>query len=141
VTGSNACGVCGFELWNPISPTSALAVSELSLYDDARFAGRSILRLREHEESLDQLSPELASAFMADIQKVSRALRKVTGSERINVAILGNTVPHVHAHLIPRYAGDEQYPGKSPWDDPRPKATLQKDRRVELMIELARELS
>lgn len=129
------CTECGFELWNPI-PTSELEVTDLSLYDDVRFPGRCILRLRQHEERLEQLDSAVATAFMADVQRAVRALSMVTGSERINVAILGNAVPHLHAHLIPRYPERESKPMNSPWDDPRPKAALSETEKQRLMSEI-----
>jgi len=130
-----SCAECGFELWNPI-PASELKVTNLSLYDDARFPGRCILRLRQHEERLEQLDSVTATAFMADIQRAVRALSTATGSERVNVAILGNAVPHLHAHLIPRYPKQEAKPMNSPWDDPRPKATLPETEKQRLMSEI-----
>lgn len=129
------CGECGFELWNPIV-TTKLKVTDLSLYDDARFPGGCILRLRKHEEKLEQLDSAAATAFMDDIQHAVRALSTVTGAERINVAILGNTVPHLHAHLIPRYPGQEKRPKNSPWDDPRTKTPLQEDEKLQLMRDI-----
>lgn len=56
---------------------------------------------------------------MEEIQQSVTLLKQITGSDRINISFLGNTVPHMHAHLIPRYPHNEQYPGKSPWNDPR----------------------
>jgi diadenosine tetraphosphate (Ap4A) HIT family hydrolase len=130
---STPCLTCGFTLWSPIEPTPTFAVSELSLYSDARFTGRCILRLNQHAEQLDELEPELAAAFMQDIQTAGKAIREVTGAERVNLSILGNTVPHLHAHLIPRYPALEEKPGKSPWDDPRPKTELTVDTRSMLL--------
>lgn len=133
MTSADPCKTCGFDLWNPIAKTPALLVSDIALYDDARFPGRSILRLQQHEENLEQLETKLAFDFMKDIQTAIHALRVATGSERINVSILGNSVPHIHAHLIPRFAANEELPGKSPWDDPRVKTSLAEPQRIHLM--------
>lgn len=32
--------------------------------------------------------------------------RSLTGAVKINVDIHGNTMPHLHAHFLPRYVGD-----------------------------------
>lgn len=119
------CGECGFALWNPIETHHSLRAGDLGLYDDARFPGRSILRLREHATDLTQVSPVVLAAFMEDIQVAMRAIYLATGADRVNVAILGNEQPHVHAHLIPRYRSREQNPNRTPWDDPRPPQKLQ----------------
>lgn len=49
--------------------------------------------------------------FMRDVQKAARALHKVTGAVKINYEIHGNTVPHLHMHLFPRYL-DDGFPGE-----------------------------
>lgn len=110
---SRACATCGFSLWVPIA---ALSVSHVGLYDDARFPGRMIVSLNEHVEHYDQADPEVLSAFMSDLQRASLVLRKMGNVERVNVAILGNKDPHLHAHLIPRRVDDDNY-GLSPWEN------------------------
>lgn len=114
------CSQCDFSLWLPIE---TLSISSWGLYNDARFPGRGILSLSEHFEHLHEVPSEILNAFMGDVQTASRSMMKLPLVTRVNVAILGNTVAHVHAHLIPRYPG-EASPGKSPWDDPRPKGEL-----------------
>ena len=41
---------------------------------------------------------------------VERALRDTLRPDKINVASLGNQVPHVHWHVIPRFADDAHFP-------------------------------
>lgn len=131
----NKCETCGFELWNHIP--EPLPVSSLGLYSDNRFPGRSILKLNTHKETLEDLEPELLTAFMLDVQKAVKVLKQVTGSNRINVAVLGNTVPHVHAHRIPRYPETETFPGKSPWNDPRPLQPLTVTQQTWFLTEIS----
>jgi diadenosine tetraphosphate (Ap4A) HIT family hydrolase len=128
------CAVCGFTLWSPIA---SLTASHLSLYDDARFPGRSILMLDTHEENLEDVEEELLFNFMKDIQVASKALKQATGSERVNVAILGNTVAHVHAHLIPRFPDMEEFPHSSPWNDQREKTALDTNIKTTLIAKIA----
>ena len=54
--------------------------------------------------------------FMRDIQKVSKALSVVTTAVKLNYEIHGNTLPHLHMHFFPRYAGD---PFAGPAIEPR----------------------
>jgi len=115
------CSSCGFELWQPIALSSH---SKLGLYNDDRFPGRCILALREHRFSLDQLPMDTLMGFMRDIQIAMCAIRAATGAERVNISILGNREPHVHAHLIPRFPDREEFPDCSPWNDRRPKGIL-----------------
>lgn len=116
------CHECGFELYHPL-PTK-LTVSHAGIYSDARFPGRTILVLDEHHEHLDEVPAKILAEFVNDIATFSSWLRTMPGVERINVSILGNAEPHVHAHLIPRRPSTEPEPKRSPWDDPRPRQPL-----------------
>lgn len=46
------------------------------------------------------------SIFMSDVQKVAKALHKVTNAVKINYEIHGNSMPHLHVHLFPGYLDD-----------------------------------
>lgn len=118
MVGHRPCSVCGFELWLPVT---ALSVCDVGIYNDARFHGRMIVSLREHAEHFDEVSRDIATCMLDDVSIASRVLRKTLGAHRVNVAILGNQAPHVHAHVIPRYGPSEPKPDASPWDDPRPR--------------------
>src|SRR5271156_4485289 len=37
--------------------------------------------------------------------RASRALRDVSGAEHVYAAVLGDGVPHLHVHLLPRFPG------------------------------------
>ena len=49
-------------------------------------------------------------AFMKEAQVTARVLKQVTDAVKINYEIHGNTVPHLHMHLFPRYV-DNPFPG------------------------------
>ena len=132
------CDICDFELWLPIA---TLNVSTLSLYSDSRFPGRSILKLNRHVDALEDMEDSLLSQYMSDVKTAVNALKTVTGSKRINFSILGNTVSHVHAHLIPRYSELETFPGKSPWNDPRKLTSLSEEEEKDLIARILVELN
>lgn len=131
------CPVCEFTLFNPIH---AFGNSTLGLYDDARFPGRAILKLEQHYELLEDTPEDIITQFMADSRESILAIKQVTGVERVNFAILGNTVQHVHAHLIPRYPETETFPGKSPWNDPRSHTFLTTEQNHQLITQIAERL-
>ena len=115
------CQQCGFELWEPIAQSQC---TSLGLYNDDRFSGRCILSLNEHRDSLESLPMDTMVSFLRDAQIVMKAIRQATNAARVNIAILGNREPHLHAHLIPRFPENEQFPDCSPWNDLRPKRKL-----------------
>lgn len=90
--------------------------------------GWCTLILNKHVEHLDALSIQDQGAIFMEVARAARAIRQVFaadkggnggsgegrgGGVRINYECLGNVVPHVHWHLIPRHA-----------DDPTPRATV-----------------
>lgn len=70
--------------------------------------------------------------LMKDVQVYARALKNVTNAVKINYEIHGNTIPHLHIHLYPRYIGDP-FPNK-PVDYNNKKADLYKDGEYEEFI-------
>ena len=123
------CSTCGFALWTPIVK---LSVSHVGLYDDARFPGRLIVSLDEHVEHFDQANPEVLAAFMADLQLASLVLRKMGNVDRVNIAVLGNKDPHLHAHVIPRRVTDANF-GAAPWENAEPHSKLTPEDRVTIV--------
>ena len=45
-------------------------------------------------------------AFFRDLMLAAQALEQVYRPDKMNLQILGNLIPHLHAHLTPRYHGD-----------------------------------
>jgi diadenosine tetraphosphate (Ap4A) HIT family hydrolase len=62
---------------------------------------------------------------------VEDAIRHVMHPDKINIAALGNMVPHIHWHVIPRFKDDAFFPG-SAWSkktQETPAATLEARRK------------
>lgn len=131
------CPKCQFEVWLPIV---AMRTSTLGLYDDARFPGRCILVYNKHVEDIDELAPEDSCQFLEDARTAAAAIKRVTDSPRINLAILGNTVPHLHWHLIPRQPMHEPRPTRPPWEHPNRVASLATKRASELVALIRQDL-
>lgn len=115
------CETCGFDLWMPIQD---LRVSTLSFYNDGRFPGRCILVLKEHYDHLHDVPDQLAMNYMLDVRDAGKAIQGATGYERINYAVLGNVVAHVHTHIIPRGSQEDVNPGRPPWENAGPHTKL-----------------
>jgi len=96
-----------------------LAHSTVGLYDDARFSGRTIVSVRDHYDSVIDMPEAKLAAVIGEIRLVMAVTEGAVEAVRMNVAILGNRDPHVHAHVIPRFASDPE-PTKTIWEDPRP---------------------
>lgn len=66
-----------------------------------------------HVAEPTELTVDEASAYFADVLVVSRGLEAHYRPAKINLMMLGNTVPHLHTHVIPRYVTDDS-PGIPP---------------------------
>src|SRR5688572_4669202 len=63
-----------------------------------------------HVKEMTDLSEDDRSHFMEVVFAVEAVLREQLAPEKINLASLGNATPHLHWHVIPRYADDPHFP-------------------------------
>ncbi len=97
----------------PICPAGAphnvlldLGVSYLTTDPDGVTYGYCCIVLKRHAVELDELSDAEANALAREVRRVGAALRDITNCVKLNYEIHGNTIPHLHVHLYPRYRGD-----------------------------------
>lgn len=63
-------------------------------------------------EQLTDLDREMRCAFLIDMTLLGEAVQRACqphGLRRVNYEILGNTMPELHAHVIPRYEWEPAY--------------------------------
>lgn len=63
-----------------------------------------------HVRELTDLSVPERTRLMNTVFAVEAAVREVMRPDKLNVASLGNVVPHLHIHVIPRYHDDPHFP-------------------------------
>jgi diadenosine tetraphosphate (Ap4A) HIT family hydrolase len=99
-----------------------LGASRAYLAEDQFFPGWTLVILRHHATELYQLSAAERAVLIEDVSRVAQALAYVYRPVKMNYELLGNQVPHVHWHLIPRLAGDPdpQWPVWRRSHDPAP---------------------
>lgn len=83
-----------------------LEVSRAYLNADQFFPGWVFVVLRDHVTELYDLDALSRSRLMEDLTRVARAVATVYHPLKMNYELLGNEVPHIHWHVIPRLAGD-----------------------------------
>jgi diadenosine tetraphosphate (Ap4A) HIT family hydrolase len=80
------------------------------LVDDTNYPGFCRIIWRDHVKEITDLN-ELDRMLMMDVMwQVEQVVRDVMQPEKINLASLGNMVPHLHWHVIPRYTDDAHFP-------------------------------
>jgi histidine triad (HIT) family protein len=73
--------------------------------------GHVLLLSKAHHATLSDVPPETAAALGRELPALCRAVREAAGADGLNVvvnhgAVAGQTVDHLHFHVIPRHAGD-----------------------------------
>ena len=63
-----------------------------------------------HVAEFSDLGADERARVMHAVYAVERALRRVMQPVKVNLASLGNQVPHVHWHVIPRFTNDAHFP-------------------------------
>lgn len=80
------------------------------LVSDSHYPGFCRVILSRHIKEMTDLTESERSRLMAVVFAVEAAVREVTNPVKINLASLGNVVPHLHWHVIPRFADDRHFP-------------------------------
>jgi diadenosine tetraphosphate (Ap4A) HIT family hydrolase len=70
-----------------------------------------------HVAEPTDVDADAAGQYWADVLAVSRAIESEFGPAKINLFTLGNWVPHLHTHVVPRYADDPAPGGPITWAD------------------------
>jgi diadenosine tetraphosphate (Ap4A) HIT family hydrolase len=96
--------------------------------DEPGYPGFCRVVLNRHVAEMTDLAATERDTLMRTVFAVESSLRAVLAPDKINLASLGNQVPHLHWHVIPRFRDDAHFPG-SVWSAPRREAPV--DRRVD----------
>ena len=65
----------------------------------------------EHVREFSDLDAADRHSCMDAVTQVEQLLRKHLQPAKVNLATLGNLVPHLHWHIIARFTGDSHFPG------------------------------
>ncbi len=65
---------------------------------------------REHVAEMSDLAPASRRHLMNVVFACELAVRETMQPDKINLASLGNVVPHLHWHVIPRWTDDSRFP-------------------------------
>ncbi len=88
------------------------------LVEDADYPGFCRVIWNRHVKEMTDLNNEEQHALMNVVFTVESAIREVMQPDKINLASLGNMTPHLHWHIIPRYALDKHFPNPI-WGTPQ----------------------
>ncbi len=94
-----------------------LPYAEVWLERRSRLPGYCIVVWRfGHVAEPTELDVESATGYWHDVLAVSRVLQAEFRPAKMNLMTLGNWVPHLHTHVVPRYLDDPAPGGPIVWD-------------------------
>lgn len=107
MSAATDCPLCsgdgGDVVWRGASARVVLAPEPL-------FPGFTRVILTEHHAEMSDLDAARRAELMALVNCVEEAQRALLRPDKINLAALGNVVPHLHWHVIPRWRDDSHFP-------------------------------
>jgi diadenosine tetraphosphate (Ap4A) HIT family hydrolase len=75
-----------------------------------------------HVAEFSDLADTDRHACMDAVTEIERVLRSLLAPTKVNLASLGNVVPHLHWHVVARFEGDSHFPAPI-WAAARREAT------------------
>ncbi len=98
------------------------ALCRVLLVADVDYPGYCRVVWSDHEREMTDLTASDRRHLMSVVYAAEGAVRTCLHADKINLASLGNQVPHVHWHVIPRWHDDRHFP-QTIWSQPlRPAA-------------------
>jgi diadenosine tetraphosphate (Ap4A) HIT family hydrolase len=102
--GCELCTAAGGELlWRD-------ELCRVVLVADADYPGFCRVIWHRHVAEMTDLNGADRRHLMALVFAVEAALRASLAPDKINLASLGNQVPHLHWHVVPRWKSDRHFP-------------------------------
>jgi len=105
-----------------------LRIAELTrcyvlLNRDQFFPGYTFVFTKDHVTELFHLDRQARSEVLEEVTAVASALYNLFKPAKMNYELLGNMVPHMHWHLVPRFASDPLWP-RPIWAEPHAEVIL-----------------
>ena len=73
--------------------------------------GHTVVVPRAHAATVEELKPADNAALFAAVRRLAGAVRTATGAAGTTIGVnngaaTGQTIPHVHVHIVPRWSDD-----------------------------------
>jgi diadenosine tetraphosphate (Ap4A) HIT family hydrolase len=83
-----------------------LPFSRLFLAKNQYVPGYCVLMCRKHVIEPHELTADERAMYFDDLALVGKGLQAAFKADKMNYNILGNVIPHLHVHILPRYFTD-----------------------------------
>ena len=105
----HGCELCNSDGGTTIFRAGKWRVVRVGGAEGDAFPGYCRVIWNAHIKELTDLDAEDRRRFMEIVFEVEAALRSSLSPDKMNVASLGNLTPHLHWHIIPRFADDPAF--------------------------------
>jgi diadenosine tetraphosphate (Ap4A) HIT family hydrolase len=103
------CVLCETDGGAVVARTPLLRV--IRAEEDQRFPAFYRVVWTDHAPEFTDLGPAERAHCLEVVALVEQALRRRLQPDKVNLAALGNAVPHLHWHVIARWQWDSHFPG------------------------------
>ena len=97
-----------------------MKASTLYLFKDQAHKGRCVVAFAGHKKELCELTEEERINYAEDLARASGAVKKLWGCTKINLGSYGDSNPHLHFHVVPKYEGGFEFGGSFEITNPNP---------------------
>lgn len=131
----NSCPMC--KRWDDDADLRIVEMthSYVILNRDQYFPGYTLLFTKEHVTELFHLDRTVRAGLTEEVSRVAEALYGAFSPAKINYELLGNMVPHIHWHIVPRFASEPLWP-KPIWAEPHDVLILAPEEYQQRIIEI-----
>ena len=86
--------------------SSGVSDAYLQRRDDGQRGYTIVIWRGRHVADPTELDQSEATDYFTDVLRVARAIERHYRPIKMNIEMLGNSLPHLHTHLVPRYLDD-----------------------------------
>ena len=87
-----------------------LKLCSVRLHDNSKFPWLILIPKRKYVTDISDLNSKDQLLLMKEIVFVSKLMKKLFKTSKLNVEKIGNIVPQLHIHIIARYKNDLTWP-------------------------------
>lgn len=133
------CQICSRWSDEPQMRVAELHHCYVMLNRDQFFQGYCFVFAKDHVTELFHLDFQTRSGLIEEVNSVAAALFRSFNPTKINYELLGNMVPHMHWHIVPRFATDPIWPNPI-WSQPHEPLELTAAGYAERILLIRKEL-
>ena len=88
-----------------------LPMSKVILFREQSHRGRVIVACKKHVDDITMLTGEERQQYLEDVNHVAEILHRLFRPDKINFGAYGDSMHHLHFHLVPKYRDGYEWGG------------------------------